>query len=179
MADTLPTITPDLAEWFREQPVFFVATAPRDGHVNVSPKGYDTLRVLGERRVAYLDLTGSGVETIAHIRDNGRVTLMWCAFSGNPRIARVYGTGRVHELGSAGFDELALNFDLLPGSRAIIDIEVDRISTSCGYAVPLMDLVEDRDRLQRWAEAKGEPGLADYRAGKNAASIDGLPGYGA
>jgi hypothetical protein len=179
VADTLPAITPALAEWLRDQPMFFVATAPRDGHVNVSPKGYATLRVLGERRVAYLDLTGSGVETIAHIRDNGRVTLMWCAFSGNPRIARVYGTGRVHELGSAGFDELAPNFDLLAGARAIIDIDVDRISTSCGYAVPLMDLVEDRDRLQRWAEAKGEPGLVDYRAGKNAASIDGLPGYGA
>ena len=111
----------DLARWIEEQPMFFVATAPRDGHVNVSPKGYDTFRVLGATRAAYLDLTGSGVETIAHLRENGRVTLMWCAFSGNPRICRLYGAGTVHELGSAGFAELAPHFELLPGSRAIID----------------------------------------------------------
>jgi hypothetical protein len=179
MAATLPVITPELADWLHAQPMFFVATAPRDGHVNVSPKGYDTFRVLGDTRAAYLDLTGSGVETIAHLSENSRVTLMWCAFSGNPRICRVYGAGTVHELGSAGFDALAPNFDLLPGSRAIIEVDIDRISTSCGYSVPLMDLVEDRDRLQRWAEAKGEPGLVEYRAGKNAQSIDGLPGLGA
>jgi hypothetical protein len=178
VAATLPAITSALGEWMHAQPVFFVATAPRDGHVNVSPKGYDTFRVLGEDRVAYLDLTGSGAETIAHIRENGRLTIMFCAFSGNPSIARVYGHGTVHELGTPGFDALAPNFEMLPGARAIIEVAVDRVSTSCGYAVPLMDLVEDRDRLQQWARAKTEDGLVAYRATKNAVSIDGLPAFG-
>jgi hypothetical protein len=178
VAATLPAITSELAEWMHAQPVFFVATAARDGHVNVSPKGYDTFRVLGELRVAYLDLTGSGVETIAHIRENGRVTIMFCAFSGNPRIGRVYGQGTVHELGTPGFDALAPNFELLPGARAIIEVAVDRVSTSCGYAVPLMDLVDDRERLQDWARAKTEEGLVSYRASKNAVSIDGLSAFG-
>ena len=158
--------------------MFFVATAPSgaEGHVNLSPKGYDTLRVLAPDRVAYLDLTGSGVETIAHLRENGRVTLMACAFSGNPRISRIYGRGRVHPLGSDGFAALAPEFDELPGRRSIIEIDVERVTTSCGYAVPLMDLVEDRDRLQQWAKAKGEDGIVEYWAKKNATSIDGLPG---
>jgi hypothetical protein len=179
VAATLSEISPDLAEWFRAQPLFFVATAPADGHVNVSPKGYDTFRVLDAHRVAYLDLTGSGVETIAHLRENGRITLMWCAFAGNPRIGRLYGTGTVHESGSPEFERLAPEFTMLPGARAIVEVAVTRISTSCGYAVPLMDLVEDRDRLQDWARAKGEPGLVDYWQSKNALSIDGLPGLGA
>jgi hypothetical protein len=178
VADTLPAITSELAEWMHAQPVFFVATAPRDGHVNVSPKGYDTFRVLGERRVAYLDLTGSGAETIAHVRENGRVTIMFCAFSGNPRIARVYGHGTVHRVGARGFDALASDFEMLPGARAIVEVDVDRVSTSCGYAVPLMDMVEDRERLQQWARAKTEDGLVAYRATKNAVSIDGLPALG-
>jgi hypothetical protein len=134
------------------------------------------LRVLGPNRVAYLDLTGSGVETIAHVRDNGRITLMACAFSGNPRISRIYGTGTVHERGSAGFDALAREFPALPGCRSIIEVEVDRVSTSCGYAVPLMDLVGDRARLIEWAEKKGDDGLTEYQSSKNARSIDGLPG---
>jgi hypothetical protein len=178
MAATVEAITPEIAEWLRAQPMFFVATAPIDGHVNVSPKGYDTFRVLDEHRVAYLDLTGSGVETIAHVRENGRITLMFCAFAGNPRIARLYGRATVHEPGSDEFDALAREFELLPGVRAIIDIAVTRISTSCGYAVPLMDLVEDRSRLQDWTRAKGDAALVEYRAGKNAVSIDGLPGLG-
>ena len=156
--------------------MFFVATAPSEGgHVNLSPKGYDTLRVLDERRVAYLDLTGSGVETIAHLRDNGRITLMACAFSGKPQISRIYGRGEVHVLGSPAFEALAPEFPELPGTRSIIEIEVDRVSTSCGYAVPLMDLVGDRDRLIEWAEKNGDA-LPGYRERKNAESIDGLPG---
>jgi hypothetical protein len=178
VAATVPAITSELAEWMHAQPVFFVATAARDGHVNVSPKGYDTFRVLDEMRVAYLDLTGSGVETIAHLRENGRITIMFCAFSGNPRIGRVYGNGAVHELGTREFDALAPNFEMLPGARAIIDVTVDRVSTSCGYAVPLMDLVQDRGRLQDWARAKTDDGLVAYRASKNAVSIDGLPAFG-
>jgi Pyridoxamine 5'-phosphate oxidase len=178
VAERFASISDDLAQWWADQPMFFVATAPSgsEGHVNLSPKGHDTLRILGPQRAAYLDLTGSGVETIAHLRDNGRITLMACAFNGAPRIARIYGTGTVHEIGTSGFDELVPHFTELPGQRAIIDVEVDRVSTSCGYAVPLMDLVEERERLLDWARAKGDDALVDYRAKKNAVSIDGIPG---
>ncbi len=181
MADRFSSLRPDLAQWWCDQPMFFVATAPSggDGHVNLSPKGYDTFRVLAADRVAYLDLTGSGVETIAHLRENGRVTLMACAFSGNPRISRIYGRGRVHAAGSPEFEALAPQFPDLPGKRSIIDIDVERVTTSCGYAVPLMDLVEDRERLLDWARAKGDDGVVEYRQKKNAVSIDGLPGIDA
>ena len=178
MAERFASIKPDLAEWWAAQPLFFVATAPSGagGHVNCSPKGLDTLRILAPTRVAYLDLTGSGIETIAHLRDNGRITLMACAFEGAPRISRIYGAGTVCENGTPEFAELMTNFPELPGRRAIIDIAVDRVTTSCGYAVPMMDLVSDRDRLLEWARAKGDDGLVDYRASKNGRSIDDLPG---
>jgi hypothetical protein len=177
MAERFASIKPDIAEWWAAQPMFFVATAPSEGgHVNLSPKGHDTLRVLSPTRVAYLDLTGSGVETISHLRDNGRITVMACAFEGAPRISRLYGVGTVHELGSPEFDALMTNFPDLPGKRAIIDVAVERVTTSCGYAVPMMDLVSDRDRLLKWATAKGDDGLVEYRATKNAHSIDDLPG---
>jgi hypothetical protein len=181
MADRFASISSDLAEWWAAQPLFFVATAPSGsgGHVNCSPKGHDTLRILSPTRVAYLDLTGSGVETISHLRDNGRITLMACAFAGAPRISRIYGAGTVHELGSDAFTELAAHFPDLPGRRAVIDVAVERVTTSCGYAVPLMDLVSDRDRLLDWARAKGDDGLVEYRATRNAVSIDGMPGLGA
>jgi hypothetical protein len=177
MAERFASIKPDLAEWWAAQPMFFVATAPREGgHVNLSPKGLDTLRILSPTRAAYLDLTGSGIETISHLRDNGRITLMACAFAGAPRISRIYGTGAVHGIGSPEFGELMANFPELPGRRAIIDVAVDRVTTSCGYAVPMMDLVSDRDRLLDWARHKGDDGLEEYRATKNARSVDGLPG---
>jgi hypothetical protein len=158
--------------------MFFVATAPSggEGHVNLSPKGYDTLRILDANRVAYLDLTGSGVETIAHLRENGRITLMACAFTGNPRISRLYGRGEVHLFGTPEFDALAPHFPELPGRRAIIEITVDRATTSCGEAVPRMDLVSERDDLLDWTINKGEVGIVAYWASKNATSIDGLPG---
>src|SRR4051795_10125388 len=142
MAAVLDEISPDLAEWIRAQPMFFVATAPSGagGHVNLSPKGLAGLAVLGPLRCAYLDLTGSGVETIAHVRENGRITIMFCAFEGPPRIVRLHGRGIVHPLGSAGFDALAPEFPELPGRRAIIEIEVTRISTSCGFGVPRMEV---------------------------------------
>ena len=180
MAASSTSIESDLAAWLRAQPVFFVATAPAgpEGHVNLSPKGYDSFRVLDPNRVAYVDLTGSGVETIAHLRDNGRVTLMFCAFSGNPDIVRLYGNGTVHDVGTPAFEKLAPRFQVLPGTRAIIDVAVSRVSSSCGYAVPLMDYVSDRNRLLYWERAKGEPALVEYRANKNAVSIDGLPGLG-
>ena len=178
MAERFASISPQLADWWRAQPMFFVATAPAgsDGHVNLSPKGHDTLRILDATRVAYLDLTGSGVETIAHLRENGRITLMACAFNGNPRISRIYGTGSVHPVGSQEFDALADEFPDLPGRRAVIEIAVERVTTSCGYAVPLMDLVADRDRLIDWAKKKGDDGIEEYWGAKNAQSIDGLPG---
>jgi hypothetical protein len=178
MAERFASLRPDLAEWWCEQPMFFVGTAPSGdaGHVNLSPKGYDTLRVLDPQRVAYLDLTGSGVETIAHLRDNGRITLMTCAFHGNPRISRIYGRGAVHLAGTAEFDALAPEFPALPGRRSIIEIAVERVTTSCGYSVPLMDLVDDRDRLLDWANGKGDDGIAEYWGKKNSRSIDGLPG---
>jgi hypothetical protein len=180
MGSAYDDISPELTAWIAKQPMFFVATAPSvGGHVNLSPKGLDTMRVLGPRRVAYLDLTGSGVETIAHIRDNGRVTLMWCAFSGNPRIARVYGHGTVHAAGTPAFDELVAHFPELPGRRSVIDVDVDLVTTSCGYAVPLMDYVGERDRLVKWAAAKGDAGVVSYWGTKNTKSIDGLPGLGA
>jgi hypothetical protein len=178
VAERFASISPQLADWWRAQPMFFVATAPAgsDGHVNLSPKGHDTLRILDANRVAYLDLTGSGVETIAHLRENGRITLMACAFNGNPRISRIYGTGSVFPVGSSEFDARIDDFPDLPGQRAIIEIAVERVTTSCGYAVPLMDLVSDRDRLISWAEKKGPDGIDEYWSAKNAQSIDGLPG---
>lgn len=163
------------------QPVFFVATAPLagDGHVNVSPKGLiSTFGVIDPRRVAYLDLTGSGVETIAHLRENGRITLMFCAFDGPPRVVRLAGRGRVVLPAAAGFGALVARFAPIEGIRAVVDINVDRISDSCGYGVPRMTLVHDRDDLERWAERKGPQGLEIYHRTKNAVSIDGLPGLG-
>jgi hypothetical protein len=170
----------ELATWVGRQPVFFVATAPSgdDGHVNLSPKGYDSFRVLSPRRVAYLDLTGSGVETIAHLRQNARITIMFCAFDGKPRIVRLHGRGTVRRPGEAGFDELAALFPPLPGVRSVIDVDVTRVSSSCGYAVPRMDLVDERDRLIDWAERRGPDGVAAYQADRNAVSVDGLPALG-
>jgi len=167
-----------LTEWVERQAVFFVATAPArdEGHVNLSPKGLDTFRVLGPHRVGYLDLTGSGVETIAHLRVDGRITIMFCAFEGPPRIVRFFGTGSVVELGDPGWEAATAPFELVPGARAVITIDVDRIADSCGYAVPRMDLVGPRSRLVDWAEGKGDDGLAEYHATRNAESIDGLPG---
>jgi hypothetical protein len=178
VAERFASLSPELAAWWCAQPVFFVASAPSsaDGHVNLSPKGYDSLRVLSPTRVAYLDLTGSGVETIAHVRENGRITLMACAFDGTPRISRIYGRGTVHPFGTPAFDALADEFPELPGRRSIIVVDVDRVTTSCGYAVPMMTLVDDRERLKEWAVKKGDDGIAAYWQSKNAQSIDGLPG---
>jgi hypothetical protein len=176
MASTHASITPPVADWIRRQHVFFVATAPLDaaGHVNVSPKGLDTLRILDDVTVAYLDLTGSGAETVAHLRENGRITLMWSAFEGPPRIVRVQGRGEV----LAVDDPLvAGRFDDIPGARAVIVVHADRISDSCGYSVPLYSFEGHRSKLVEWADHRGPEGLAAYRAEKNAVSIDGLPAF--
>jgi hypothetical protein len=164
--------------FLERQAVFFVATAPlaRDGHVNVSPKGMQgTFAVLGATSVAYLDLTGSGAETIAHLRENGRITLMFCSFDGPPRIVRLSGRGEAVLPEDARFPALASRFPELVGVRSVITVAVERIADSCGYAVPRMELVGDRDRLLRWSAGKGDDGLAHYRRETNARSIDGLP----
>ncbi len=172
-------ISADLQSFLERQPMFFVATAPLagDGHVNVSPKGLDgTFAVLGPRRVAYLDLTGSGIETVAHVRENERITLMFCAFDGPARIVRLSGRGAVVTCGEPAYAELATPFPDLPGARAVITVDLDRVADSCGYGVPRMTLVEQRQRLLSALSSKGDGGLAAYRAERNATSIDGLPG---
>jgi Pyridoxamine 5'-phosphate oxidase len=171
------SLTEAVGEWIARQPMFFVATAPTgdDGHVNLSPKGLDTFRVLDPTTVAYLDLTGSGAETIAHLRQNGRITIMFCAFEGPPRILRLFGAGEAVHPGDPDWDELSAGFPAIPGRRAVIRIALDRIADSCGYAVPEMAFVEQRSRLVDWAVGRGDDGLVEYRAEKNARSIDGLP----
>ncbi|WP_199615255.1 pyridoxamine 5'-phosphate oxidase family protein [Paenibacillus alkalitolerans] len=177
MGKQFDALLPEHERFITNQRMFFVGSAPlsEDGHVNISPKGHDVLRVLSANRVAYLDLTGSGNETSAHIHENGRVTIMFCAFEGPPSILRLYGTGSVILPGSAEWDALYPLFPPLQGARQIISIDVHKVQTSCGYAVPLMSYSGDRDTLRRWAEQKGEEGLKQYRREKNSASLDGLP----
>lgn len=157
--------------------MFFVASAPNGpgGHVNLSPKGMDTFRVLGPRQVAYLDLTGSGNETAAHLVQNGRITFMFCAFEGKPSILRLYGTGRTVRPDCPDWPEPAAHFSMLPGARQIVIAEISRVQTSCGFGVPLMTFAGDRDALRRWAQVKGQDGLLSYRESHNRRSIDGLP----
>jgi hypothetical protein len=176
MASVHASITPPVAEWIGRQHMFFVATAPldADGHVNLSPKGLDTLRVLDDMTVAYLDLTGSGAETVAHVRQNGRITLMWCAFDGPPRIVRVHGRGEVVAVDDP---RIAGRFDDIPGARAVVIVHADRISDSCGYSVPRYAFEGHRSKLVEWADHRGPDGLVAYRAEKNATSIDGLPAF--
>jgi hypothetical protein len=177
MGKVLPQITDGLRAFIERQHVFFVATAPlAGGHVNVSPKGLDSFRVLGPTSVAYLDQTGSGIETASHVLDNGRITFMFCAFDGPPLILRLYGRGRVVLPGSPQWSELAPAFPAdRPGVRQIIAAELTRVQTSCGEAVPLLDYVGDRGQLLEWSAGKGPEGIAAYQREKNVRSIDGLP----
>jgi hypothetical protein len=180
MGRVLDAITDELAAFIAAQSVFFVATAPADGgHVNLSPKGLDTFTVLDPSTVAYLDLTGSGVETIAHLRENGRITIMFCAFDGKPNIVRLYGHGEVLPTGEPETDALLPHFGDYPGARSVIRVRVDRVSTSCGYGVPLLRYEGERDQLTAFADRRGPEGLVEYRGEKNAVSIDGLPGLSA
>lgn len=162
-------------EFIAQQRVFFTASAAPDGHVNLSPKGLDTLRLFDDRTLAYLDLTGSGNETAAHLRRMPRLTLMFCAFEGPPLILRLYGEGRVWRLGSPEFEARSAAFTLLPGARQMIELRVDLVQTSCGFGVPLLEFKEDRTALPRQAQAWGEDGLLDYWQRKNVRSIDGFP----
>jgi hypothetical protein len=178
MGRTYAAIDAALADFIGRQHVFFVATAPRadDGHVNLSPKGLATFAVVDPRTVAYADLTGSGVETIAHLRENGRITLCFCAFEGPPRIVRLSGVGTVLEPGAAGFDALRARFGEFPSLRAVIRIELRRIADSCGYGVPLYRYEGERTQLLDWAARKGPDGVARYQEEHNRTSLDGLPG---
>ena len=167
-----------LAEFLKRQHVFFVGTAPMDpeGLLNVSPKGLDTFRILGPHSVAYLDLTGSGIETVAHLRENGRITLMFCAFEGRPLIVRLYGRGRVVEPSDGEWDELIAHFPDFPGVRSVVVVDVERVADSCGFAVPLYEYQGERSQLIDYANRKGPEGLEEYRALKNRESIDGIAG---
>lgn len=181
MAKTYEGIDEGLSEWLATQPVFFVATAALDGHgsVNCSPKGNrNEFAVLGERTVAYLDQTGSGVETIAHLRENGRIVIMFSAFAGPPRIVRLHGTGRAVLADDSDFLELSRRF---PGGeevgvRSVIVVDVHRVSDSCGYGVPKMAFEEPRPTMDQWSARKGPDGIREYWVEKNATSIDGLEG---
>jgi predicted pyridoxine 5'-phosphate oxidase superfamily flavin-nucleotide-binding protein len=175
MAKFFPQLDETTRAFIAQQHMFFVATAPAHGRVNLSPKGMDTFRVLDDRTVCYLDLTGSGNETAAHLLDNGRITLMWCGFGAAANIVRVYGKGRVLGRGTSEYAAHAGLFPAIPGARQIMLIEVREVQTSCGYAVPRYELVGERPTLAKWAAGKTEQELRDYRASRNVASIDGLP----
>ena len=178
MAKQFPALLAEHQRFIARQPVFFVASAAADGRVNLSPKGLDPLRVIDARTVCYLDRTGSGAEVAAHLRADGRLTIMLCAFSGPPLILRLYGRGKSLPRGQAAYATLlaeAFGGAEPPGARQIVRLDIDLVQTSCGFGVPLMDLVGERPSLDRWAEAQGEEGLSEYRRAKNALSLDGLP----
>ena len=161
--------------FIRAQHLYFVGTAGAEGHVNVSPKGMDSFRILDDTTVAWLNLTGSGNETAAHLLDTNRMTLMFCSFDRKPLILRLYGTATEIQPDQPQWPELIAEFPDLPGARQIFDVDVSSVQTSCGYAVPRMSLEEERDLLCTWADKKGEDGIAAYHQEKNLVSIDGLP----
>ncbi|MDX1253499.1 MAG: pyridoxamine 5'-phosphate oxidase family protein [Gammaproteobacteria bacterium] len=175
MAKFYDAMNEELCDFMRRQHVFFVATAPVSGRINLSPKGMNTFRCLDDSTVAYLDLTGSGNETSAHLLENGRMTIMFCSFDENPRILRLYGHGRVVHPRDGEWQRLLSLFDDLPGKRQIIIMNISHLQTSCGFAVPLYEYQGERETLLRWAENKGEPGIRDYWRDRNQVSIDGLP----
>jgi hypothetical protein len=174
MAKFYNRLTPELQRFLSEQLVFFTATAPIEGRINLSPRGMDTLRCLDECTVAYLDLTGSGNETAAHLRLNRRMTIMCCSFSEQPLILRLYGKGRVAGPGTADWEALRPSFPAIPGVRQIVILDIESAQTSCGFGVPVFDAGRERTKLVEWAQRKGEAGLADYRREHNRVSIDGL-----
>ena len=181
MGKTFDGIEPTLGAWLTSQPVFFVATAPlaASGSVNCSPKGNrGEFAILGPRTVGYLDQTGSGVETIAHLRENGRIVLMFCAFDGPPRIVRLHGTGRVVTVDEVEFTSLSSQFTATPGvgARCVVVVELSRIADSCGYGVPFMTFTEHRPTMDQWSARKGAHGVREYWAAKNQRSIDDLAG---
>ncbi len=174
MARFYPALDAKHRAFIAEQKLFFTASGTADSRLNLSPKGMDSLRVIDEQHIAYLDLTGSGNETAAHLKHDGRMTMMWCSFDTDPLILRVYGRGRAVRRQDAEWGELRRHFAALPGERQLIVLNVESVQTSCGYAVPIYTYAGERDTLARWAEKKGTVGLLDYWREKNQISIDGL-----
>jgi hypothetical protein len=168
----------ELGEFIAAQHVYFVATAPLagGGHINLSPKGLDSFRVLDCKTVGYLDLPGSGVETIAHLRENGRIVIMFCAFEGRPRIVRLYGRGKVVEPIDLQWTALSAKFPSYATPRSVILVELERVADSCGYGVPKYDFVGERSQLVDYCDRKGPKAVHQYMSENNAVSIDGLPG---
>lgn len=164
-----------LIEFISEQKIFFVGTATADSRVNVSPKGMDSLRVLNSKRVIWLNVTGSGNETSAHVQQDPRMTIMFCAFEGPPLILRVYGKARVLHKNDPEWDALFAHFDPLPGARQIFDLSIELVQTSCGMAVPYYSYTGERELLSDWARKKGDDGLEQYWEEKNQSSIDNIP----
>ena len=162
-------------EFIEQQKMFFVGTADSDGRVNVSPKGMDSFKVMGDNRVVWLNMTGSGNETAAHLVENDRMTIMFCAFEGSPMILRLFGHAKVIHPRDSEWDGLFSMFRAIPGARQIMDMQVDLVQESCGMAVPLFDFNEQRDLLVQWADRKGDQGLHDYWESRNQVSIDGKP----
>jgi len=164
-------------EFIEHQKMFFVATAPlaAEGHINLSPKGKDSFRVLSDTQVAYMDIVGSGNETSAHLLENGRITFMFCAFDGPPNILRLYGKGYTVLPSDTNWDELSSSFKLQMDTRQIIVADIYKVQTSCGFSVPLYDYLGERDHAKKWAESKGIDGLEKYKLEKNLVSLDGLP----
>ena len=175
MAKFYDRLTPELQTFIEAQHIFFVATAPHDGRVNLSPKGMDALRIINQSEIAYLDLTGSGNETAAHLIDNGRITIMLCSFTEKPLILKLYGQGESLRHQSPLWQEYISLFPAIAGTRQSVRVTVESAQTSCGFAVPFYDFGGDRPTLKEWAEKKGETGIHEYWQNKNRQSIDGLP----
>ena len=173
MGKRLKKLSPRLISFIEKQPLFFVSTAMQDGRINLSPKGLDSFRVLSETQVLWLNLTGSGNETAAHLKHQDRMTVMFCAFQGNPMILRLYGSACIYHTQDAEWEEYKTHFQDLPGSRQIIVMDLDLVQTSCGFGVPLMDYVGERNLLEPWAMEKGKEGLLEYWQKKNVTSLDG------
>ncbi len=174
MAKQYPSLDDELSDFIRQQKLFFVATAS-DGHINLSPKGMDTLRILDANTVAWLNVTGSGNETAAHVLEDGRMTMMFCAFEGRPLILRLYGKARVYHAHDAEWPHWTRHFNLLPGTRQIFVLDIDLVQTSCGLGVPFFDYQGERGKLIDWANDRGPEGIHEYWGRKNSLSLDGRP----
>lgn len=177
MAKFYAQLTEELESFIQTQKIFFTATAPTTGRINLSPKGIDTFRCFNVKTVAYLDLTGSGNETAAHLQQNGRITIMFCSFTEKPLILRIYGSGKTIKRSDPHWQKFSALFPHLPGERQIVILKIESIQTSCGYGVPLYDFKQERQTLIDWAKNKGQKGIEQYWQEKNQQSIDGLPIY--
>lgn len=175
MGKTFQQMTPSHQSFIKKQKLFFAATATADSRINLSPKGIDTLRIMDENRVLWLNLTGSANETAAHLLEDERMTLMFCSFEGSPLILRLYGQAKTIHPWESEWESLVSEFPPLPGARQIIDLQIDLVHSSCGMGVPLFDYAGERDQLLNWAEKKGTQGVREYQLEKNSLSLDGKP----